>query len=36
VFVYGDNVSGLLVRAAARSSAVNVSQGGGISRAFTG
>lgn len=36
VFVYGDNASGLLVRAAARSSVVNVSQGGGVSWAFTG
>ena len=34
VFVYGDNASGLLVRAAARSSVVNVSQGGGVSWAF--
>jgi hypothetical protein len=34
MFMYGDNTSGLLVRAAARSSVVNVSQGGGASWAF--
>lgn len=34
MFMYGDNTSGPLVRAAARSSVVNVSQGGGVSWAF--
>jgi hypothetical protein len=34
VFVYGDNASGLLVRAAARSCVMNVSQGDAISWAF--
>jgi hypothetical protein len=36
IFMYGDNTSGLLVRAAARSSVVNVSAGGGVSWAFVG
>lgn len=36
MFMYGDNISGPLVRAAARSSVVNVSQGGGASWAFPG
>lgn len=34
MFMYGNNTSGPLVRAAARSSVVNVSQGGGVSWAF--
>ena len=34
VFVYGDNASGLLVRAAACSCVVNLSQGGDVSWAF--
>ncbi len=34
VFMYGDNTSGVLVRASARSSVVNVSRGGGASWAF--
>jgi hypothetical protein len=36
IFMYGDDTSGLLVRAAARSTVVNVSQGGGVSWAFAG
>jgi hypothetical protein len=36
IFMFGNNTSGLLVRAAADSSVVNVSQGGGVSWAFTG
>lgn len=36
IFMYGDSTSGMLVRAAARSSVVNVSQGGGVSWAFAG
>ena len=34
VFLYGDGASGLLVRGAAHSQTVNVSQGGGVSWAF--
>lgn len=34
MFVFGEHASGLLVRAAARSPVVNVSQGGGVSWAF--
>jgi hypothetical protein len=34
MFLYGDHASGLLVRASARSTVVNVSQGGGVSWAF--
>src|SRR5581483_6441180 len=34
MFLYGEHASGLLVRAAARSTVVNVSQGGGVSWAF--
>jgi hypothetical protein len=34
MFLYGDQASGLLVRAAAHSPVVNVSQGGGAAWAF--